>query len=850
MNTTSDKLNFRCDIIAVVSFMLMTLLIIPSFLSTDMVYGSQTDWASQHYAIPEYFRTFFYDTGQLIPSYAPNIGGGENIFSLSYYGLLSPIILPSYLFPFLSMGKYIILVSVTAALASECELYLLLRRRYTPSISLLTTTFFALSVPLILNTHRQIMFTSYMPFLLMTLHGAERYFHSGKKAMLAAGMFLTAMCNYYFIPAEAAAVFVYAVWLILEKKGRPDFKKLIPFSLCMAAGLLAATVLTLPTAYLLVKNRDPSANTVLIKELLPTLRLDKLTYYNSAMGLSGFGVLAVFYFLFKGKRHQRFVSVMILSFSILPVTLYLLNGTLYTDPKVLFPFLPLALTLTADMLNGLSEFRSKKALIIFVLFSVIAFLAGGITPMLGAYLADAVASAAAVYIYIRTHKRIAVVLTFAVPMTVCLFANNYDKLTSKEGYDTANSKTVYRMFSELPNDDIYRTAVDTKRLYTVNKVYSPRHYSDTIYSSLHSPYYNSFYFNEMFNENEYRNSALTVRSKNIFFNSFMGERYCITNQPVSMYGLEQVKAEDGFYLYENKNAFPMVYIRRDIMSERQYKELKYPENIMALMNYTVVPQDIPDVEFDTELESVDLDDLFDSLVSEESGGEKVISVNDGIAKFSYSLPKSVRGKLLLLRFYVADPEKKNSFNWEIGGDVRITVNGIKNTLCNPEWKYKNGNNLFEYVISDMSDELDITVTGSDVRISDIKAYTLEAEKLDEPVSSLIPFKADMSATHGDVISGSISADFDGIAATSLVMNEGFTVLVDGEEVEPMKVNTAFLGFPVKSSSHKIEIRFKAPLLGAGKAVSTVGIILILLCCFSDIISKKKKRNDAERAAGK
>ena len=279
------------------------------------------------------------------------------------------------------------------------------------------------------------------------------------------------------------------------------------------------------------------------------------------------------------------------------------------------------------------------------------------------------------------------------------------------------------------------------------------------------------------------------------------------------------------------------------MSERQYRTLKYPHNIMALMNYTIVPQDIADVKFDSELIPVDLDDLFDSFVSEERNGEKVIETDDGIAEFSYQLPENVRGKLLLLRFHVADPKQKNSFNWEIGGDVRITVNGIKNTLCNPEWKYKNGNNLFEYVISDMSDELDITVTGADVRISDIEAYTLENHKLDEAVSGLIPFKVDMSATHGDVIAGSISADYDGIAATSLVMNEGFTVLIDGEEVEPMKVNSAFLGFPVKSSSHKIEIRFRAPLLGAGKAVSAVGIILIILCCFSDIISKRKSDAD-------
>ena len=53
----------------------------------ENVYGSTTDWGIQHYAIPEYFRTLFYDTGNLFPQFAPNLGAGQNIFYFAYYGL-------------------------------------------------------------------------------------------------------------------------------------------------------------------------------------------------------------------------------------------------------------------------------------------------------------------------------------------------------------------------------------------------------------------------------------------------------------------------------------------------------------------------------------------------------------------------------------------------------------------------------------------------------------------------------------------------------------------------------------------------------------------------------------------
>ncbi|MBO6116809.1 MAG: YfhO family protein [Ruminococcus sp.] len=841
MNDSRNKLSFRYDAPAVGALVFMTLMIIFSISSADTVYGSKTDWASQHYAIPEYFRTLFYDTGQLIPSYAPNSGGGENMFNLSYYGLLSPLILPSYLLPSVPMGTYIIVTSVAAALVSECELYFLLRRRYSSAVSLLSTVFFALSVPLILNTHRQIMFTSFMPFLLMSLHGAESFFKSGKKTILASGVFLMVMCNYYFAPSAVIAVFMYGIWLALGEEPKSVFKKLLPFSLCIFAGICASAVLILPTAYGLFANRGNSGESSVLKMLVPELRIDKLTYYNSPMGLSAFGVFAALYFLVKGGRQQRFVSATVLSFAVFPVTLYILNGTLYTDPKVLFPFLPMALTLTADMLNVLPYLKSRKTLALFISFSVIAFFTGGMTVMTGAYLVDAFIVAVGISLCIFTHKRVFISAFFAVPIFVCLFGNHYDKLTSRKSYETVNSSSVTKLISELPDDELYRTAVDTERLYSVNKIYSPRHYSDTVYSSLHSQDYNNFYFNEMFNENEFRNSALTVRSKNPFFNSFMGDRYYISNRPVSFYGFELADSVDGFDIYVNKNAFPLAYVRDDIMSERQYRTLVYPDNIAALLNYTIVPTDVPDVKFCSGYEKVDISDIFDSAVSESVGMEKVISTENGRAEFEYVLPESVRGKLLLLRFNVADPSEKDNRNWENKGDIRITINGVRNTLSDPSWKYHNCNNSFEYVISDMSDKLDIVMTGEDIRISGIDAYVLPPEKLSEPLTRITPFIADMSETHGDVISGTISHQCDSIVCTSFVMHEGFRVWVDGEETVPVKVDTAFLGFPVKSGSHRIVIKFTAPMLGVGKSVSLIGILLLLIFAVNDIIMCKKIR---------
>ena len=70
------------------------------------IFGAKVDWSSQHSVFPEYFRQQFYRTGQFFPEFALNIGGGQNIYNFSYYGLFSPVVLIGYLLPNVKMSDY------------------------------------------------------------------------------------------------------------------------------------------------------------------------------------------------------------------------------------------------------------------------------------------------------------------------------------------------------------------------------------------------------------------------------------------------------------------------------------------------------------------------------------------------------------------------------------------------------------------------------------------------------------------------------------------------------------------------------------------------------------------------
>ena len=89
-----------------------SLLMVVLMTGVGRIFGSHVDWYSQHVVFPDLFRDNFYKTGNIIPEFFFNIGAGQNGFNFAYYGLLSPIILVSYLLPFVPMMTYIIIASI------------------------------------------------------------------------------------------------------------------------------------------------------------------------------------------------------------------------------------------------------------------------------------------------------------------------------------------------------------------------------------------------------------------------------------------------------------------------------------------------------------------------------------------------------------------------------------------------------------------------------------------------------------------------------------------------------------------------------------------------------------------
>lgn len=235
------------------------------------VFGAKVDWISQHSVLPDYFRRQFYATGELFPEFAANIGGGQNVYHFAYYGLYSPVLLFSYLLPFVKMADYMMAVQMTGLAASVLLMYTWLKKRgFQEKLCIGVSIVFLLSGPMIFHSYNQIMFVNYMPFLLTGLMGVDRYFDELKgrrtagigryaarqDGMLTVSIFFMIMTSFYFSIGGMLVLVLYGIsrYLMNCEERREAFTlrgflaEGIRFVLPFAAAVLMSGVLLAPTA--------------------------------------------------------------------------------------------------------------------------------------------------------------------------------------------------------------------------------------------------------------------------------------------------------------------------------------------------------------------------------------------------------------------------------------------------------------------------------------------------------------------------------------------------------------------------------------------------------------------------
>lgn len=814
-----EKLN-RKDLFNIFWIVLIYLGIVLIITHGEYVFGSKIDWGFQHAIFPEYFRMLFYKTHDLFPDFALNIGGGQNIYYFAYYGLLSPIILVSYLLPFLSMSTYIQVSSLFIGVFSIFLFYKWIKGfEFGNGLNFVLTLMFAMAGPLLFHSHRHIMFINYMPFLLLGLIGVKRYFSSGKNGLMVISIFLMIMTSYYYSVGGIICLTIYGVYEYLKLydfKFKDFIKKGVSFALLVILGVLMAGVILLPVAYALLNGRGESFGGVsLFEALIPSINLNFLLYKSYSVGLTVVAFFAIVYLIFM-KKEKRFLGICLTSLIIFPIFVYLLNGGLYLDGKALIPFLPLYVLSTGLFLNEVfKKINFKIVFFTFLISLVFVYLFDDSLKLY--FLLDGVLFILTLLLYKKFQKKWIIYVVLALEsILICLGINLDDSLIKIEDFEAQNSSSLNEIMEDIASADkgVYRTAIDLKASNEiVNKVNHISQNGITLYSSTYNTSYSSFFY-EFNNNRASRNMFITSESGNALFESYMGVKYLITDKKAPT-GYFVWKKYDDYTVYINKNTLPIGYATDRVISRENYDSLSFPDDVLSLIGNVVSGDGNFNYESKAKAFDVDFEEALVKGLDIEKYKEGYKVSSSGNLKLNFN---SENDKIYLLRFTVENPQAC------FKGDTWIKVNGITNKLTCKSWKYFNSNYTFDYTLSNF-DELNIEFSEGVHYIKKIEFYSVDYDDL---FDNLDEFKID--EVLGDKISGSIDVSQDGYFNLSIPYDEGFVIKVDGKKVDYEKVNKAFIGFPISEGMHKIEIEFKAPLALFGKIISicAFGIFIVIL----------------------
>lgn len=829
------KKDYLYMILNCVAFIILALILCEG----TYLFGSTLDWPAQHITFPDYFRTLFYDTKDLLPDFALNIGSGQNIYNFSYYGLLSPIILISYLLPFVPMSTYISVSTIIMCLLSSVLMYLFLhKKKYSSEVCFMASFIFIMSTSISFQAHRHIMFINYMPFLILGLFGVDKKLDTGKGWLLTLSTFLMIMTSYYFSIGGIFCLFVYALYCYLNKMNivtmKTFFKTFFSILIPILLAILCSSILTLPTLATIVNNRAASNVTITLKELLfPNLSLSNILYNKYGIGLTAILIPALINF-FKKRKANLVLGLILIVLGLFNICNYILNGTMYIDAKSLIPFLPLYVYVIAEFLKDILEKKvNYKIVIPITLIISIAILSR--KYYLYAYLAEAMVLLLAGILFYKKERKI----LFMIPILVTIFIvsltiNKSDALVLKENHNYQENlvKDNINLITEM-DQDIYRISNNIDITETPNNIYGNiDYYNTTIYSSVSNQIYNKFYFDTITNNIPARNRALTVTNSNVLFQMLSGSKYIVSNNK-ALLGYETVSANNGTYIYKNENVFPIGFATKNIMSYEDFNKLSDQEKQEALLK-VIVGDNKSSNDFVSNTKPIELDyqEIFTSSNSKfkvEEDGSISLETNEDI-KVTYDLPKKYQNKIIFIRFKMNHSEKDE--------DLAIKINSVKNKLTASSWKYYNGNEVFDYVLASQEQtKLTFTFTKGIYNMSDFETYILDYANIETAVNNIDKLIVDKEKTKGDKIVGKVNVVEDGYFMFTIPYDHNFEIKVDNEKINYEKVDGSYIGFKITEGTHDISLEYHAPMKKISCIIAILGICLFAIVTFLE--GKKK-----------
>lgn len=809
------------------------------FIQGKGLFGSNVDWIAQHSVFPDYFRKLFYETGELYPDFAMEIGGGQNVFNFAYYGFLNPCILLAYLFPWIPMDLWIMGLSLIVYVASVLLFYYWMshgKKVDEPALPFGITLIFMLAAPLLYHSSVQIMFVNYMPFLCMGLIGTDRYFEKGKIGLLCISVALMVLTSYYFSVGGIGCLCLYALYCYLKKAETVTIKGILwaasKYIVVIFGGILLSGFYLAPTAIALFAGRSDEGGSKIIDIVslfLPFGDPERILYDNYGMGLGCLSLAAVAAGMFQKRLAEKVMGISLFLVTMFPVFTYLLNGFLYNREKALIPFIPLMCFQTGVWISSLKkDKRGVKAAAVLILLYFAVTLKQNENQLF--YLFDFALVMTSIILYCKWKKNVWVIMIPAVFILLIAMGKNCEQETVGLNWSELNlekREEISQIAEDVLEKDpsLYRMEYygnEDENFYNINRIFSVDQNITSIYSSTFNKYYSAFR-NKIFDvEKPNRNILMESLVENVVFRKLMGVKYIISDtQPVGYQKGASKSEKNQLGIYVDETAAPLVYGTSELLDSQEYEQLEFPYNQLAFLLYAVVENNSE--------ERLSGGVNPEKKIEESSGALNYIDISKQIegtpqGKIAVQIPKSDKDNIFFVQFRVKNGKNK---------DVVIKVGTSKNKLCAGRHIYYNENTVFSYAVAVAAGQEEIVFDFEKGKYEISDSIACLSSISTNPNLYLYEFfqkqeEGAKAKKSGEVLTGSINMETDGYLITSIPYDESFSALVDGRETEAEKVNEGFLGIRLNRGNHEVAIQYRSPGKSVGICMTFCGLLMIAI----------------------
>lgn len=274
-------------------------------------------------------------------------------------------------------------------------------------------------------------------------------------------------------------------------------------------------------------------------------------------------------------------------------------------------------------------------------------------------------------------------------------------------------------------------------------------------------------------------------------------------------------SKEIMYVYENPYALPIAFMVDNAISDVKFETWENPFENQNMLLSAMLSDERQDF-----FRKIDIDNIVPENAKPSTYGTHTkyvprIEGQNSHVEFLFTAPTED----IIYMYFPSSYERKINL-WLNKDFLDYYYDGTGNMTILPLGRFEEGEEIS--LIATIREER------NEVLFAENYFYSLDEEKFQSAVEELSRHPLEIESFKEDHIKGSVTAEEDGILFTTISWEPGWTIYIDGEKTEPVKLADALIGIPVTAGTHKVEMKFFPAGMKLGMLLSLLGIITLVL----------------------